>query len=197
MPSVRFVEVTRRAVVLGSTQPDDAVDAAAAAAAGVDVVRRRSGGGAVLVGPGELLWFDAFVPAADRLSSDDVGRAAHWMGQLWTSALDAVGVDATWHESGLVTTRWSRLVCFAGLGPGEVCVGGAKVVGLSQRRTRTGAWFASAALLRWDPTPLLEVFDLTPAERAHAADELIDVAAPVGVPAAALDVALLDRLALV
>ncbi len=196
MPSVRFVEVTRRAVVLGSTQPDDAVDFAAAAAAGLDVVRRRSGGGAVLVAPGELLWLDAFVPADDRLWSDDVGRAAHWMGQLWTGALGAAGVDATWHRGRLLAARWSQLVCFAGLGPGEVCVGGAKVVGLSQRRARTGAWFSSAALLRWDATPLLGVLDLTPVERARAADELIDVAAPVGVPAADVELALLDRLAL-
>jgi hypothetical protein len=33
-------------------------------------------------------------------------------------------------------TRWSRLVCFDGLGGGEVTIGGAKAVGISQRRTR-------------------------------------------------------------
>lgn len=192
---MRLVEVAGRAVVLGSTQPDDTVDAAAAAAAGLDVVRRRSGGGAVLVGPGELVWLDAFVPAGDRLWSDDVGRAAHWVGRLWAGALRGVGVDATWHDGSLVGTPWSRLVCFAGLGPGEVCVGGAKVVGLSQRRTRGGAWLSSAALLQWDPMALLAVLALTPADRERAAVQLADAAAPVGVPAADLEAALLDSLA--
>ena len=38
----------------------------------------------------------------------------------------------------MVTTPWSDLVCFAGLGPGEVLLDGRKLVGLSQRRTRNG-----------------------------------------------------------
>jgi hypothetical protein len=41
-------------------------------------------------------------------------------------------------------------VCFAGLGPGEVTRNGAKVVGISQRRTRHAARFQCAVLHRWD-----------------------------------------------
>ena len=197
VPSVRVVEVTGRAVVLGSTQAADTVDAAAAAAAGLDVVRRRSGGGAVLVGPGELVWVDAFVPAGDRLWSPDVGRATHWLGAVWARALHASGVDASWREGGLIAAPWSRLVCFAGLGPGEVRAGRAKVVGVSQRRTREGALFSSAALLRWDPAALLAVLALDPAERERAAEELAGAAAAVEVPAAELEVALLEQLAAV
>ena len=36
----------------------------ACAAPGVEVVRRRSGGGAVLLVPGEVVWFDVVVPVA-------------------------------------------------------------------------------------------------------------------------------------
>ncbi len=56
------LDPTAPAVVLGSTQSDDAVDRDAARRAGVDVVRRRSGGGAVWVSPGDPIWIDIVVP---------------------------------------------------------------------------------------------------------------------------------------
>jgi lipoate-protein ligase A len=55
----------------------------------------------------------------------------------------------------MVRTAWSSLVCFSGLGPGEVHAGGRKVVGISQRRTRGWARFQCAAYLRWDPDALV------------------------------------------
>ena len=80
--------------------------------------------------------------------------------------------DAT-HKGPMRTDRWSRLVCFAGLGPGEVTVDGRKVVGISQRRTRAGARFQCAALRRWDPGALAALVGVDPAA-------LEDVAAGVG-----------------
>lgn len=152
---VRWVELTRPAVVLGSAQPEGTVDAARAVAAGIDVARRPSGGGAVLVTPGDALWAEVFLPAGDPLWSDDVRVAFHWLGRVWAGALGRLGLGAGWHDGPLLTSPWSRLVCFAGLGPGEVRVEGRKVVGLSQRRTRTHARFQCCALLRWDPAGLL------------------------------------------
>ena len=43
------------------------------------------------------------------------------------------------------------MVCFAGVGTGEVSVGDRKLVGLSQRRTRTGARFQCLVHLAWEP----------------------------------------------
>ena len=161
--------VDRPALVLGSTQPDALVDRSAAARAGVDVVRRRSGGGAVLVEPGGTVWIDVVVPPGDPLWDDDVGRAAHWVGETWAAALARTGtVGAVVHTGGLVTTPWSRQVCFAGLGPGEVVVGGRKVVGVAQRRTRHGARFQVAALLRWEPGALVPLLHLEDPDAALA-----------------------------
>jgi lipoate-protein ligase A len=182
------------ALVLGSTQPDDAVDREATAAAGIDVVRRRSGGGAVLVGPGEVLWIDVFVPATDPRWERDVGRATHWVGAAWSGALGSLGVAASWHDGPLVATRWSALVCFAGLAPGEVRAGGAKVVGISQRRVREGTALHCAALLRWEPWQTLRLLALDAADRDRAAADLAGAATPVGVGAADLETAVLDRL---
>ena len=74
-PALWWFEVERPAVVLGSTQRDDVVDAAAAEAGGVEVARRRSGGGAVLLEPGGAIWIDVILPADDPRWEHDIGRS--------------------------------------------------------------------------------------------------------------------------
>jgi lipoate-protein ligase A len=173
--TVRVLEVTAPALVLGSTQrPVDDV--------GIDVVRRRSGGGAVLLEPDAAVWIDVVIGRDDRLWDDDVGRAFHWLGDAWAGALAALGVeDALVHRGALVRTPLSDLVCFAGLGPGEVTVGGAKAVGLAQRRTRAGALFQCAVHLRWDGERLAALLGL---DRVGAA--VLALGAPAGEVADAL-----------
>jgi lipoate-protein ligase A len=180
--TVWVCEATGPALVLGSAQPDAGVDRDACSAAGVDVVRRRSGGGAVLVVPGEVLWVDLVLPAGDPLWQDDVGRAFHWVGDAWAAALAELGVRGEVHRGPLVRSPWSRQVCFAGLGPGEVTVGGRKVVGISQRRTRAAARFQCAALAAWDPGTVVRLLGLP----SSAADDLAEAAAATGVPLDAL-----------
>ena len=175
--TIWLLEPTEIAVVLGSTQPDDVV------VTGTPAVRRRSGGGAVLMEPGGLVWVDVFLPAGDPLWEVDVGRAFGWLGRAWA---DAVGAGARAHEGPLVSSEWSTLVCFAGLGPGEVTVDGAKVVGISQRRTRAGALFQCAALLEWRPERLLERLALTDEERRRGAKALAGVARGADIAAEAL-----------
>jgi lipoate-protein ligase A len=153
--AVAVLGVDRPALVLGSTQRDDVVDHDAAARLGVDVVRRRSGGGAVLLRPGGTVWVDVELPRDDPLWHDDIGRATWWLGDAWAGALASVGVrDPEVHRGGLVRSPESALVCFAGRGPGEVTVDGAKAVGISQRRRRAGARFQCAVPLAWDAATL-------------------------------------------
>lgn len=180
------LEATEPAVVLGSTQPESVVRP------GTPAVRRRSGGGAVLVEPGGLVWVDVFVPAGDPLWEADVGRAFAWLGATWAAAVGAGAAQA--HAGPLVTTPWSKLVCFAGLGPGEVTVEGAKVVGMAQRRTRAGALFQCAALLEWRPERLLDRLVLTEDERRRATADLAGAARGLDVHPTALVADLLDRL---
>lgn len=178
--SVRVLDAASTAVVLGSTQPADVVDAAAAADMGWEVARRRSGGAAVVVGPGQVLWVDVVLPTADPRSDPDITGAGRWLGALWADSLHDAGIHGAraW-GGGMVRTEWSPLVCFAGLGPGEVVVDGRKVVGFSQRRTRAGALFQCAVLLRWAPAELLHVLRLDRSRRDRAATALADIAGPV------------------
>lgn len=168
--SVWLLTVDRPALVLGSTQPASVVDRTAVATTGVEVVRRHSGGGAVLLTPGAVLWADVLVPAGDHLWTEDVGHAFRWLGDVWVEALGTAGVEgARWHDGALMRTPLSDLVCFAGLGPGEVVDhAGRKVVGMSQRRTRAGALFQCAALLAWEAeaTAALLAVDATQLEQA-------------------------------
>ena len=158
-----FAEVDGPAFVLGSTQPDSDIDSTAAERLGVEVVRRSSGGGGVLVAPVSQVWADVFLPRDDPLWHDDVGRAVWWLGDAWASALFSLGVlEADVHRGAMVQTLLSSRVCFAGLGPGEVTVAGAKAVGISQRRTRDGALFQCSVPLAWDTLTYAELLGLDP-----------------------------------
>jgi lipoate-protein ligase A len=193
---VRLLHATDVGVVLGSAQPAGDVDLLRARAAGVEVVRRRSGGGAVLVGPGRVLWIEVIVPRGDPLWHDDVGRAVWWLGDVWVEALETAGLTGAkvW-RGGLQHSRWSRRICFAGLGPGEVTIGERKLVGMAQRRTRQGALFQCALPIAWDPAGLLDLLDLSDQERKRATSELAEMAMGTGAAlAAAVGAALVDGL---
>ena len=175
----RMYTVERPGLVLGSAQAAGAADQRRAASSGVEVVRRRSGGGAVLLWPGRQVWADFFVAATDPLWHDDVTLATRWVGRLWASAVASLSTSGcSVHTERLIADRWGRLVCFAGMGPGEVFVGGRKVVGVSQRRSRDRVRIQTAARLQPEKDPAtgspaaggldeLDLLALSPSERAE------------------------------
>jgi lipoate-protein ligase A len=146
-----FFRAESATLVLGSAQRVESVDAAAAARQGINIVRRRSGGGGVLLIPGDFVWLDLEIPAGDGLWRDDVGRSMWWVGELWSVALATLEPLATVHRGAMQRTRWSSDICFAGTGPGEVMRGDAKLVGISQRRTRHAARFQTMIHRHWRP----------------------------------------------
>ena len=177
--AVWWLTPVRPALVLGSSQRPDVVDERALERSGVELVRRHSGGGAVLLVPGEVSWVDVVVPAGDPLWDDDVGRAAHWLGTVWQRVAAECGrPGAVVHREAMVRTTWSGLVCFAGLGHGEVSVGARKLVGVSQRRTRGWARFQCAVYRRWDPGALVGLLR----SPRPTAEELTDLVATLDVP---------------
>ena len=154
-PRLWWFHPDRSAIVLGSTQNQSILDRDACARLDLDVVTRRSGGGVVLVGPDPTLWLDVLLPRGHAQWDDDIGRATWWLGETWADALADLGLDdLVVHRGGLESSELSKVVCFAGRGPGEVFVGSTKVVGISQRRTREWARFQCALSLRWDADTL-------------------------------------------
>ena len=151
-----FVRVVERpTLVLGSTQDVGIVDTGALARQGLELVRRRSGGGAVLLEPERAVWIDTWVPRADPLWSDDVVHSGSWVGSWWAESLGDPRLDV--HQGPPIASRWSDLICFAGVAAGEVVYAGRKLVGVAQWRTRSGALTHSLAYLgiEWDRICLL------------------------------------------
>ena len=182
---VRAYVPTDRALVLGSGQPAEHADSAACAAQEVQVVRRRSGGGAVLVEATGMVWVDLAVPADDPLWRPDVSQSAGWAGEAWARALAGAGLsDLQVWPGPMLRREWSSVVCFAGLAAGEVTrpggEPGAKIVGISQRRTRYGAIFQCACLLRWEPATLVGLLSLDDAQKQRATVDLAALAFGAG-----------------
>lgn len=146
------------ALILGSSQPESDVDRAKAAGRGIEVARRRSGGGAVFVHPDDSVWIDIMIPRDDLLWVDDVGRSMLWLGRAWVDALvRAAGAsNLAVHSGPFEPGERGATICFASASPGEVFdrIGRddrAKVVGISQRRSREGARFQCIAYRAWRP----------------------------------------------
>jgi lipoate-protein ligase A len=142
VPQVWWCDPTDSALVLGSRQRPELVDQALLSAAGLHLTKRRSGGGAVIVRPEAVAWIDVVLPHG--IAPDDIRGAMVWIGERWLAALQSsLGAqrrpgELVVHRGGMLDTDWSELVCFAGIGPGEVLLDRRKLVGLSQRRTRSG-----------------------------------------------------------
>jgi lipoate-protein ligase A len=173
VPTVVVCSPTSGALVLGSTQIQAGIDPARCSAAGLEICRRRSGGGAVVVRPGSQIWIDVFVPRRHSRFDDDVLASFRWLGVAWRSGLaaalrePAASLEVVDRRE-TVSTRWSRAICFAGLGAGEVTLRGRKIVGISQRRDRSGAWLHSMALLDFDPGELPRLLGLPEGDQREA-----------------------------
>ena len=124
----------------------------------------------------QLIWFDVVLTRDHPGWNDDVGKSFAWVSDRIRSALSSLGVETDCHNGPMVNTEWSDLICFAGLGPGELTVDAKKLVGISQRRTRNAARFQVAVLRRWDPMELLELFPMSQGDRERANQDMAEAA---------------------
>jgi lipoate-protein ligase A len=176
------VRVTQTALVLGSRQDASLLNVDQCGRNNVEVVRRRSGGGIVFLAPGEHVWLDVVVPRGDVLWSDDVAQASWWLGDVWVQTLHSLGMsDVSVHRESLSSDAWGDLLCFAGVGPGEVVQQGNetpnKVVGMSQRRTREYARFQCTIYTKWNPHDVETYVMNTPGNLSEIAHRVATVQA--------------------
>ena len=139
------------------------------------MVVRRSGGGIVHLVPGMNVWADVTISDDHPRWTPDVIKSTAWLGEAWVHALGELGLESTMHRGRLETDNLGQMICFASLGSGEVIDStGAKLVGISQRRTRSSARFQCTVLTSFDSERLIDL--LAPSSRAtlptQAASEL-------------------------
>jgi lipoate-protein ligase A len=169
VPALRWYGMEPPALIVGSSQRLDEIDRAACAAAGLRIHRRRSGGGAVL--SADMLMLDLALPRAHQLYLDDVTESYRWIGEVWAAALRDLGLDtdvasvAAARADAQALDPLVRRVCFGGLSPYEVAVGGRKLVGLAQVRRRGGALYQVGIYLHWAPARTAALLAATPGER--------------------------------
>lgn len=176
------VRISQKAMVLGSRQNESLLNGELCSRDGIEVVRRRSGGGIVFLAPGEHVWLDVVVPRGDVLWSDDVARASWWLGDVWVQTLRSFGMnDVSVHRETLSSDAWGDVLCFAGVGPGEVVRRNdeslSKLVGISQRRTRDYARFQCTIYTRWNPHDVEQYVVNTPGNLSDIAHRVAAVQA--------------------
>jgi lipoate-protein ligase A len=178
-PALRWYRMQPRALILGSGQKLSEFDLDACRRAGIALHRRSSGGTAVLAEPDQLM-LDIALPASHRLYRHDVTESYRWLGEVWVEALALLGVSARiipiaearadrQHLDDL-----ARRSCYGGRSPYEVLADGRKVLGLAQVRRRYGALLQASIYAHWQPEQLVELFAITPTERAILAEQLAD-----------------------
>lgn len=156
------------ALVIGSSQRPEQFDRQALASAGIELATRRSGGGAVWIDPEASVWIDLLAPKASPWYHDDLVETFRIAGRRWLAALSACRINADIVDKtdvGPSRSQAASLVCWAGLGWGEITVNGAKIVGLSQRRTRWGARIQGLAVVDGSPNQAADWFSaMSPAQ---------------------------------
>lgn len=135
------------AVAMGSSQQPDLFDEQRLEDEGIALAPRRSGGGAVYIDPASIVWIDVVAPRSSPLWSAELGENFLIVGRLWQQALATLGVNAELCMAPPVRTDAAALACWAGSGWGELLIGQAKIVGLSQRRTRWGSRVQAMAVI--------------------------------------------------
>ncbi len=162
---VQLIVPDRPAVVFGSTTRADSFSTSLLARGGYEMVRRTSGGGAVIVTPSDQLWLNVHLQRDDPLVDNDIARSFLWLGERIARAIVRLVGPSERVEmvrERAPATELSRMICFAGLGFGEVSVGGKKVVGLAQRRTRSQVTYHVAVLVTDLQSQLLEFLERPP-----------------------------------
>ena len=154
--SIWDVHLTQTAIVLGSRQHESLLNVELCMRDSIEIVKRRSGGGIVFLEPNKHVWLDVVISRDDELWNDDVAKASWWLGEVWINTLNELGLEnLSVHHEPLQSDAWGDLLCFAGIGPGEVVLnnsdGVSKVVGISQRRTRDSARFQCTLYMEWNP----------------------------------------------
>ncbi len=146
-PTLRAYTWRPAAVSLGRSQRNALqLDPESCLRAGVDVVLRPSGGRAVLH-KGDVT-YSAVFPVRGLLDGGGVPATYRRLAGVLMSALRILGVEPDMAPTRRLGGRRAALPCFTAAARDEILIGGKKVVGSAQRRTRSAVLQHGAILVR-------------------------------------------------
>ena len=186
-----IMKPTSPALVMGSSQRPELFDQTRLHDDGVTLAPRRSGGGAVFIDPVSTVWIDLVAPRSSHLWSSELAENFLIVGRLWQQGLRSLGVETELCIDSPARTDASTLACWAGVGWGELTIGAAKIVGLSQRRTRWGSRVQAMAVLDGSSARVSDY--LTGSDQAIVRDSV--VAHDIGLDSGPVEAAILQAFA--
>jgi len=188
-PELWVMQPTTPALVMGSSQKPEQFDRERLVIDGVELATRRSGGGAVFIDPAATVWLDLVTPRSSAWWSSELAENFLIVGRVWQTALASLQVDTDLCTSAPDRSDDARLVCWAGVGWGELTLAAdesgrqAKVIGLSQRRTRWGARVQAMAVVDASNTRASDYFvdptvgpEITPVSLSVSRSQVLEAA---------------------
>lgn len=162
-PTLRFYGWSPPCLSLGRNQPLADADLAACRAEGIDVVRRPSGGQAVL--HADELTYSAILMQTDPRSEGGVLEAYRRISDGLLLGLEALGVAAVQAVGQRGGEHATTPICFETPSEYEVTVGGRKLVGSAQWRSRGGVLQHGSLPLSGDLTRIVRYVVMEDGER--------------------------------
>jgi lipoyl(octanoyl) transferase len=170
-PTLRFYAWSPPCLSLGRNQPLADADLAACRAAGIDVVRRPSGGQAVL--HADELTYSAILMQTDSRSEGGVLEAYRRISDGLLLGLEALGVAAIQAVGQRGGNHTTTPICFETPSEYEITVGGRKLVGSAQWRSRGGVLQHGSLPLFGDLTRIVRYVVMEEGEREEKRRRLL------------------------
>jgi lipoyl(octanoyl) transferase len=170
-PTLRFYAWSPPCLSLGRNQPLADADLAACRAAGIDVVRRPSGGQAVL--HADELTYSAILMQTDSRSEGGVLEAYRRISDGLLLGLEALGVAAIQAVGQRGGNHMTTPICFETPSEYEITVGGRKLVGSAQWRSRGGVLQHGSLPLFGDLTRIVRYVVMEEGEREEKRRRLL------------------------
>lgn len=163
LPTLRFYRWEPPCLSLGRGQPATDADLAACERAGYTYVRRPTGGRAIL--HKDELTYSVALPLSDPRAAGDIVESYRRLSEGLAEGLRALGVPVERAAPGKAAD--TTPACFETLTGYEIIVGGRKLLGSAQFRTRTALLQHGSLPLHGDVSAIVDLLNLTHAER-HA-----------------------------
>lgn len=157
-PTLRLYGWAPEAVSLGNSQTPAEIDVAAVREWNLDVVQRGTGGGGILHGASEVT-YAIVVPIEHAELPRDLPGSFAYLGHGVLLALRALGLAA---EIESMPDRTRDALCYVRQQGTNIVVGGKKISGGAQRRTRTAVLQHGTVIVDRDEARLARVFRADP-----------------------------------